>query len=70
MTPRRRSRPATGDALSLALERAEWERAALCLLIATAHAVRCLPDGAINELLAVLAAEAPAATGKGAADDR
>lgn len=54
---RRRSQP---GALGMALEREEWERASLLLLIALAEALRKAPPGTIDDLLAALAHEEPA----------
>jgi hypothetical protein len=49
---------ATG-VLQAAIERREWEAAALCLLVAVAEAANRLPPQALEEMLELLAAEAP-----------
>jgi hypothetical protein len=54
-----RRRPQPG-ALAMALEREDWERASLLLLIALAKALRTTPPGTIDDLLAALAHEEPA----------
>ncbi len=57
MTPRREPRLQPEGALALSLQRREWERAALCLLVATAMVVRRMPQDGIDELIALLAGE-------------
>jgi hypothetical protein len=42
------------DALALAIERREWERIALYLLIALARATQRLPPATVDDLLAAL----------------
>jgi hypothetical protein len=42
------------DALALAIERCEWERIALYLLIALARATQRLPPATVDDLLAAL----------------
>jgi hypothetical protein len=49
------ARPQGDSALALAIRRREYERAALCLLAGFAEAWRRLPDGAIDDVLALLA---------------
>jgi len=51
---RRRPQP---PALTLAIERNDWERASLLLLIALAEAVRRAPAATIDDLLAALDAD-------------
>jgi hypothetical protein len=48
-------RPANRRALAAAIEREEWEVAALCLLLGVARAARTLPPDAVEALLEVLA---------------
>ena len=45
--------------LATAIERREWEAAALCLLVAVAEAANRLPPEALEEMLELLAAEGP-----------
>jgi len=54
---RHRTHDGDGDALAAALARADWERAALLLLLGVSMAARMLPEGAIDDVLAVLGAE-------------
>lgn len=44
--------------LSVAIERADWEAAALCLLLGVAQAARKLPPETLDEMIELLA-EAP-----------
>ena len=41
--------------LEIAIEREDWEAAALCLVLGIVEAVRKLPEGGIEEVLALLA---------------
>jgi hypothetical protein len=43
-----------GGALALAIERSDWERASLLLLIAVARVARDTPQGDIDDVLAFL----------------
>ncbi len=43
--------------LAIAIQRGEWERAALLLLLATAAVARAAPPGTVDDLLALLADE-------------
>lgn len=56
--PRRPSpahrRTPSGGALALAIERSDWERASLLLLLALARVARSAPPGTIDDLLALL----------------
>ena len=45
------------QALALAIERREWERVALLLLVAVARVAEAAPPGTIDELLSLLDAE-------------
>jgi hypothetical protein len=45
--------------LQTAIERREWEAAALCLLVAVAEAANRLPPEALEEMLELLAADPP-----------
>ena len=45
------------QALALAIERREWERVALLLLVAVARVAEAAPLGTIDELLSLLDAE-------------
>lgn len=53
----RRARSPDGGALALAIERGEWERVSLYLLLGVAQAARAAPPGAIDDVIALLAAE-------------
>ena len=44
-------------ALAIAIERREWERVALLLLVAVARVAEAAPPGTIDELLSLLDAE-------------
>jgi len=50
-------RPAGGDALAAAIERDDWERAALLLLLGVSVVARSLPEGQIDDVLALLDGE-------------
>jgi hypothetical protein len=52
-------------ALAVAVRRDDWERAALLLLVALAHALRNAPPGTIEDLLALLASLDGAGDGDG-----
>ena len=57
MTRRRhdhRQSPSQASALSLAIERSDWERASLLLLVALARVARNTPPGTIDDVLAFL----------------
>ena len=57
MTQRRRNHgqpQSHGGALALAIERSDWERASLLLLLAVARAVRSAPPGTIDDVLALI----------------
>lgn len=43
--------------LEVAIERQDWEAAALCLLLGVSRAARCLPEGALDEMIAELSSE-------------
>ena len=43
--------------LAIAIEREQWELAALCLLVGVTEAARALPPEAVEALIDVLAAE-------------
>ncbi len=46
-----------GSALALAIERSDWERASLLILIAVARVARSAPPGTIDDLLALMSLE-------------
>lgn len=46
-----------GGALALAIERSDWERASLLILIAVARAARSIPSGTIDDVLALMSVE-------------
>jgi hypothetical protein len=54
----RRKRPSSGRTLAGAIERNEWERVSLYLLLGVARALRSAPPGEIEDLIALLADEA------------
>ncbi len=56
-SPQRRSPSVRPSALALAIERGEWERIALYLLLGVAQAARAAPAAAIDDLIALLADE-------------
>jgi len=47
------ARPAPG-VLALAIERRQWELAAVCLALGVTRAARALPPQALEELIAIL----------------
>ncbi|MBI5288562.1 MAG: hypothetical protein HY873_06275 [Chloroflexi bacterium] len=49
--------PASGDALAAAIEHDDWERAALLLLLGVSAVARSLPEGQIDDVLALLDGE-------------
>lgn len=53
LSPAQRRTP-RGGALALAIERSDWERASLLLLLALARVARSAPPGTIDDLLALL----------------
>jgi hypothetical protein len=53
----RRARSPKATALALAIERGEWERVSLYLLLGVAQAARAAPPGAIDDVIALLADE-------------
>jgi len=55
---RRSDAGASGSAIALAVERADWERVALLVLIGVARAARELPDATVDDVLALLEEEA------------
>ncbi len=50
---------ASRRAMALAIERREWDRVALCLLLGVSIAARKAPPGTVDDLLALLAGEEP-----------
>jgi hypothetical protein len=58
----RRSEAGRPSAIALAVERADWERVALLVLIGVARAARDLPQASVEDVLALLE--------EGARDDR
>jgi hypothetical protein len=55
---RTRKRPSEERALAAAIERREWERVSLYLLLGVTAAVRAAPPGQIDDLIALLSGEA------------
>lgn len=51
------ARPAPG-VLALAIERRQWELAAVCLALGVTRAARALPPQALEELIEILSVEA------------
>ena len=49
--------PHRPGALALAIERDDWERASLLILLAFSRTVRRMPPGTIDDLLALLSIE-------------
>lgn len=52
-----RSRSVQPTALALAIERGEWERVSLYLLLGVAQAARAAPAAAIDDLITLLSGE-------------
>ena len=50
---------ASRRAMALAIERREWDRVALCLLLGVSIAARKAPPGTVDDLLSLLAGEEP-----------
>jgi hypothetical protein len=44
----------SSGALALAIERSDWERASLLILLAVARAARSAPPGTIDDVLALI----------------
>jgi len=51
------SGPDPQDLLALAIQRENWEVAALCIVITAAEMVKALPPGEAGEMLEILAGE-------------
>ena len=49
----------TRPLLEIAIERRDWETAALCLLLGVARAARALPPGALEEMIELLEGPPP-----------
>jgi hypothetical protein len=54
----RRQQPSSARTLAAAIERGEWERVSLYLLLGVARTLRSAPPGQIEDLIALLADEA------------
>ncbi len=55
----RRARRLDGGALALAIDRGEWERVSLYLLLGVAETARAASPGTIDDVIALLADEDP-----------